>query len=120
LTTRLDVPQGDKYIPTDVSSIDHRAILMFPLELPDAREWTIFTNRIIEKQIMIIPREKIAPIPSFCLKDTRRPIRRRIGSTPGMTSVAISMLVATQIALIPLETEQASERKCLPYNVYLL
>jgi hypothetical protein len=104
----LDLPRGDKDIPTEVSSIDHKAILIFPSGLRVARARIILTKRTMEKETMTIPREKVAPIPSFCFKDILRPTRRRIGSTPTIISVAMSILVATQIELMPFEISQAS------------
>lgn len=104
-----NVSNGDKHIPTDVSSIDHKARLTFPVALLFSMDSMTLTKRMMEKKTMTTPREKIAPIPNFCFKDIRRPIRSRIGSTATMMSVAMSMLVATQIALMPGADGQASE-----------
>jgi len=75
------MPDGDKHIPTDVSSMDHKARLTFSLGLAIVTASMTLTIRIMEKKMMTIPREKIAPIPNFCFKDIQRPIRSRIGST---------------------------------------
>jgi hypothetical protein len=99
---------GDKHIPTDVSSMDHKAGLTFPLRLAIVTGSMTLTIRIMEKKMMTIPRKKIAPIPNFVLK-LRRPIRSRIGNSAVMVSVAMSMLVATQIALTASEVEPSNE-----------
>ena len=88
-----------KFLPTDVSSIDHKARLTLPFGFAVEIERTILTMRITEKIIMTRPREKIAPMPSFCLVEILNPINKRIGRTPTIMSDAMSMLVATEIAL---------------------
>lgn len=88
-----------KFLPTEVSSIDHNARLTLPFGFEVEIEWIILTILIIEKHIMTKPREKMAPIPIFCLVEILKPIKRRIGRTPTTISDAISMLVATQIEL---------------------
>jgi len=73
----------------------------------------------MENEIMTTLKEKVAPIPSFCFTDIRRPMSRRIGSNPTMISVAISILVATQMELMPFVAAQASGSSYKLYCSYI-
>ena len=52
------MPDGDKHIPTDVSSMDHKARLTFPLRLAIVEASITLTIRIMEKKMMTIPRRR--------------------------------------------------------------
>lgn len=66
---------------------------------------------------MIIPMQKMPPIPIFCLREIRNPIKRRIGKSMMRISLTISTVVAIYIALVACELGQVSCQR-QPKNFY--